>query len=57
MRDTVGVPGLLGLVILVVWAVGWILLGMHEWPWHVLFPIGVVLLLVQVVRRVDAAQG
>ena len=57
MRDTVGVPGLLGLVILVVWLVGWMLLGMHTWPWHFLFPIGVVLLIVQVVRRVDAAQG
>jgi hypothetical protein len=55
MRDTVGVPGLIGLVVLVVWVVGWIVFGMHEGGWHFLFPIGVVLLLAQVVRRVDAA--
>jgi len=57
MRDTVGVPGLLGLVILIVWLVGWMLLGMHNWPWHFLFPLGVALLIVQLVRRVDAARG
>ena len=56
-RDTFGVLGLLGILVLVVWAVGWILLGMHEGPWHVLFGVGVVLLLLQVVRRVNAANS
>lgn len=54
MRETVGVPGLLGIIILVVWAVGWIFFGLHEHFYHALFPVGVILLLSQVVRRVDA---
>ena len=54
-RATFGVLGVLGVVILLVWAVGWILLGMHDGPWHVLFPVGVLFLLLQVVRRVNAA--
>jgi hypothetical protein len=54
MRQTVGIPGLLGIIILVVWAIGWIFLGFHEHFYHALVPVGIILLLSQVVRRVDA---
>ena len=54
MRQTVGIPGLLGIIILVVWAVGWIVFGVYAKFYHALFLVGVVLLLAQVVRRVDA---
>ena len=54
MRQTVGIPGLLGIIILVVWAVGWIVFGVYAKLYHALFLVGVVLLLSQVVRRVDA---
>lgn len=49
-----GVPGILGLCILMFWAVGWIFLGWHNGLYHLLVPIGAVLILSQVVRRIAA---
>ena len=38
MQQRFGVPGFLGIIILVVWAVGWVAFGLHDWPYHFLFP-------------------
>jgi hypothetical protein len=54
LQQRFGVLGFLGIIILVVWAVGWVVFGFHDWPYHFLFPIGVVLLVIQGVRRVAA---
>ena len=54
-RSTFGIPGLLGALILVVWAVGWVVLGFHGSGWHFLCPIGVVLCIAQTVWRVHVA--
>ncbi len=51
-RATVGVAGLLGAIVLVVWAVGFLLLGVHAGGWHLLVPVGLVLIIGQGVRRV-----
>lgn len=52
LQHSMGVPGLLGLILLLVWAIGWIVFGLHEFPWHLLVPVGIALSLAQVVRRV-----
>jgi hypothetical protein len=51
-RRTFGIPGALGALILLVWAIGWIGLGWHDGPYHALVPIGIVLVLIQFGRRV-----
>ncbi|GJG88775.1 hypothetical protein tb265_39560 [Gemmatimonadetes bacterium T265] len=53
-RRTVGILGPLGALLLVVWAVGFLLLGVHAGGWHALVPLGVLLILAQVVLRVNA---
>jgi hypothetical protein len=53
-RTTLGLPGLIGVLCLAAWLVGWTVLGLHDGPFHLLAPVGVFLILVQVVRRVDA---
>lgn len=50
-RQTVGIPGIVGVALLAVWAVGFLVLGVHGRGWHVLVPVGALLLLAQVVRR------
>ena len=52
MLGRIGVLGFLGLILFVAWFVGWIFLGYHEGLYHVLFPISVVLMVAQGVRRV-----
>lgn len=52
-RRTAGLPGVLGAVLLAIWAFGFFLLGMHRGGWHLLVPIGAVLILAQVVRRLN----
>lgn len=52
MLDRIGVLGFLGATIFVAWFIGWVFLGFHEGLYHVLFPISVVLMLAQWVRRV-----
>ena len=51
-RQTLGIPGLLGALLLVVWVVGFLLLGMHG-PFHLLVPIAGVLIVMQGIRRVN----
>jgi hypothetical protein len=51
-RQTLGIPGLLGALLLLVWVVGFLLLGMHG-LFHLLVPVAVVLILMQGVMRVD----
>ena len=52
-RQTLGIPGLLGALLLAVWAVGFLLLGAHG-LFHVLVPVAGVLIIAQGIRRVDA---
>ena len=54
MRRNLGVLGALGAVIVLAWAIGWLVLGYHDGLYHALLPVGVLLILVQAVRRVDA---
>ena len=51
-RQTFGIPGTLGVLVLLVWLIGWIVFGWHDGLYHALFPVGVVLLIVQFARRV-----
>lgn len=52
-RQTVGPVGALGALLLLVWAVGFFAFGVHGGGWHVLVPAGIVLMIVQGVRRVS----
>jgi hypothetical protein len=52
MLGRIGVLGFLGLIIFIAWFVGWIVLGYHAGPYHLLFLIAVVLMIAQGVRRV-----
>jgi hypothetical protein len=54
-RTTLGIPGLLGALLLLTWVVGWAAFGMHARGFHLLVPVGALLLLVQGVRRVNSA--
>jgi len=52
MLDRIGILGILGFLIFAAWFVGWIFLGFHDGLYHVLFPVSVVLMVAQGVRRV-----
>jgi hypothetical protein len=52
MLDRIGILGFLGIIIFVAWFVGWIFLGFHDGLYHLLFPVSVVLMVAQGVRRV-----
>ena len=52
MLARIGILGFLGIILFVAWFVGWIFLGFHDGLYHVLFPISVVLMVAQGVRRV-----
>ena len=52
MLGRIGILGFLGIIIFLAWFVGWIFLGFHEGVYHLLFPISVVLMVAQGVRRV-----
>lgn len=52
-RQTLGIPGLLGALLLVAWVVGFFVLGIHGPLFHVLVPVAAFLILMQGVRRVD----
>lgn len=54
MRHNIGLLGLLGGLLLIGWTIGFVVFGMHDGWYHVLVPVGLVLVLVQAVRRVDA---
>lgn len=51
-RQTMGLPGLLGTILLLAWAVGFLVLGMHG-VFHLLVPVAALLIIVQGVRRVS----
>lgn len=52
MFDRFGILGILGFIIFAAWFIGWVFLGFHDGLYHLLFPIAVVLMVVQGVRRV-----
>lgn len=52
MLGRVGILGVLGFLIFAAWFIGWIFLGYHDGLYHLLFPISVVLMVAQGVRRV-----
>lgn len=54
MLRTIGIPGLLGAVLLVAWAFGFLVLGLHGTLYHLLVPIAGLLIIVQGVLRVNA---
>lgn len=49
-----GIPGVLGALIFVAWAFGWMFLDLRDGPYHILAAVGAFLMLVQVVRRIAA---
>ena len=49
-----GILGLIGALLLVVFAIGFAFLGVHDGLFQVLFPVGVLLLIAQGVRRIRA---
>lgn len=49
-----GLLGILGVLLLVVWTIGFFVLGIHDGLFHLLFPVGVLCLIVQGVRRLAA---
>ncbi|MHB1225064.1 MAG: hypothetical protein ACYC2G_13640 [Gemmatimonadaceae bacterium] len=49
-----GLLGILGILLLAIWTIGFFVLGMHEGFFHLLFPVGVLCLIVQGVRRLAA---
>ena len=53
-RQTVGILGPIGALLLVVWAVGFLAFGVHGRGWHVLVPVGIVLIIAQAVLRVNS---
>jgi hypothetical protein len=56
-RSTLGVPGLIGAVLLLAWLVGWAVFGVHAGLFHLLVPAGLFLILLQGVRRVNASEN
>ena len=52
MLDRIGVLGVLGLIIFIGWAIGWLVFGLHEGLYHLLLPIAAALMIAQGVRRV-----
>jgi len=50
--DRIGILGFVGILIFCAWFIGWVFLGFHDGLYHVLFPVSVVLMVVQGVRRV-----
>jgi hypothetical protein len=55
-RQTMGIFGLLGALLLLAWAIGFLVLGMHGPLYHLLVPAAAVLILVQGVRRVNSEE-
>jgi len=53
-RQTVGVPGALGALVFLVWAIGWLVLGWDDGEFHILLPVAIVLMMVQFGRRIVA---
>ena len=52
MFDRIGILGIVGVIVFLIWFVGWVVFGLHDGVWHLLFPVSVVLMVAQGVRRV-----
>ena len=52
MFDRVGILGIVGAIVFLIWFVGWVGFGLHDGLWHVLFPVSVLLMVAQGVRVV-----
>jgi len=52
-RQTMGIPGLLGAILLIGWAFGFIVLGMHGPLYHLLVPVAGLLIIGQGIRRLN----
>lgn len=52
-RQTLGIPGMLGALVLLAWAFCFLVLGLHGKLFHLLVPIAGLLIIVQGVRRLD----
>jgi hypothetical protein len=52
-RQTLGIPGLLGVILLLTWLVGFLVLGVHGKLFHLLVPLSGLLIIAQGVRRID----
>jgi len=52
-RQTLGIPGLLGAIVLIAWAFGFVVLGMHGPLYHLMVPIAALLILGQGIRRIN----
>ena len=56
-RHSFGIPGALGVLVLAFWLFGWAVMGWHEGLYHALVPIGIALLAMQYVRRLNMEPG
>ena len=57
-RASFGILAPLGAIVLLVWAVGFVLFGMHAGYWHLLVPAGILLVLIQgIIRITGGADG
>ncbi|MGZ8471257.1 MAG: hypothetical protein ACXW61_15985 [Gemmatirosa sp.] len=52
-RHSFGILGAMGVLVLAFWLFGWAVLGWHDGFYHTLVPIGIALLAVQYVRRLN----
>ncbi|HEU4631768.1 MAG TPA: hypothetical protein VFS08_18610 [Gemmatimonadaceae bacterium] len=49
-----GLLGLLGILLIAAWLIGFLALGFHDGLFHLLLPVGALCLVVQYVRRLAA---
>lgn len=49
-----GILGILGVLLIVVWTIGFFTLGMHSGHFHILLGVGILCLAIQGVRRLAA---
>ena len=52
-RQTLGLPGLLGVILLAAWLVGFIVFGIHGPMYHLLVPVAGLLIIGQGIRRLN----
>ncbi|HEY0971393.1 MAG TPA: hypothetical protein VGE02_10555 [Gemmatimonadales bacterium] len=57
LRRRFGILGTLGAILLAIWVIGWAFFGFHEGFWHLLVPVGGVMLIAQGVLRLNAEPG
>lgn len=52
-RQTLGIPGILGALLLLAWAFGFLVLGLHGTLYHLMVPVAGLLIILQGVRRIN----